>query len=489
MRQSPMTRLLLILAIVFAGALAAAVQAAPPAQEVEPAQAGAPARVAVVHAAPFAANTTVSVVVNDAILLDNNFTLGEVVTYLTLPAATYNIKVYAGSVTLPVPAGTTPVLNVSPALAAGTDYTFAVVGNSVSPTAPFPVQILALTDTPGAPGSATAKLRVVHGAAIGNSVAATAVDVIPDTGTPTNLIPNAARPFTFGKDTGFLDVPAGAPLNFKVVAAGTTDPALIDLPPVTFNTGDVNTIIAVGAPTVPFIVLPAPARAQAEVRIVHAAPFSATSTAVTIRLGDTPVVGSFSFGQQTPYLPVAPGIYTLQVFAGPTASGTPVLTETLVVQDGKSYTALAVGTNAAPFPLDVIVTDDTFTPPGSSTALVRVIHAAPLGTTVAGTAVDVIPDAGGNSIIPAANRPFVFGTVTPYLALPAGSYNLKVTPAGQPGTTLIDLPEVALATDQVVTVVAVGGANGQSGRVLVLDDRTATFPLFLPLVPRQQPAS
>ncbi len=80
-----------------------------------------------------------------------------------------------------------------------------------------------------------------------------------------------------------------------------------------------------------------------------------------------------------------------------------------------------------------------------SNAKVRVVHGSPDAP-----AVDVY--VGGNRVL--SNVPFF--TVSDYLDLPAGSYDIKVTPAGDANTAVIDAKGVAVEGGKAYTIAAVG---------------------------------
>lgn len=480
MRQFPSVRLGLMIALALASLLALGAQAAPGAQGPGADQSTAlPARVAVVHAAPFAAgDATVTVVANDAFLLDNDFRFGEFLSYISLPAGSYKIEVFVGSLTLEQSATATPAIVETLALAAGQDYTVAAIGTN---TSSYPLDLLVLNDDNNPPASATAKLRVVHAAPFDPAgPSSTGIDVVPDAGgaaVVTNLV--------YANATGYLTLPSGVSFNLKVVRTGQTTPTLIDLPALTLNAGQIVTVLAIGGAngqTASALVLPAPQRAPAQVRIVHAAPFATGEAPVTVALNGLAVVSGLGFKDVFGYAEVQPNLYLAQIYVGNSVSGTPALSQALALQDGQRYTLVAIGTNTTTYPLRLLVLDDDVTPPASAAGLLRVVHAAPFTSTVAATAIDVVPDAGGTPIITGLQ----FGNVSSYLTLPSGTaINLKVVPSGQTTPTLIDLPALTLSAGQVSTVIAVGGANGQGLTALVLNDLRNDYRVFLPFIPNK----
>lgn len=86
-------------------------------------------------------------------------------------------------------------------------------------------------------------------------------------------------------------------------------------------------------------------------------------------------------------------------------------------------------------------------------ARVRVVHAAPFGDTLEGTSVTVT--ANGDTLL----EDFQFGDFTDYVALPAGSYDLAVTPTGASDPAI--QASVDLSDDVDYTVLATGDGSNQ----------------------------
>jgi hypothetical protein len=478
MRHALIARLL-ALAVLFTGGLLASAQAAPQAQEAGIDQAGLPARIAVVHAAPFASDTTVTVIANDILLLDDSFQFGEQTGYLSVPAGTYKIEVFVGTVTVAQSATLTPVIVENVTVAAGTDYTVVAVGTN---TTAYPLDLLILDDAAATPASATAKLRVVHVAPFDPAgPSATGVDVVTDAGVPVGI-----TNLRYFQTTDFLTLPSGVELNLKVVPTGQSGPTLIDLSPVTLNAGQVLTVFAVGGAngqTPSVLVQPFVQRAPALLRLVHAAPFATGNATVTVSLNGQVLTNSFNFGNVTRYQSLPAGIYTVRVFAGTTATGTPALETVLLLQDSARYTAVAMGTGSVPYPLQLRVLTDNNAAAPSATARLRVLHAAPFAPTVAGTAVDIVAQNG--AVLPGLTN-LTYDDLVDNYSVPSGTpLDLKVVPTGQPNATpVIDIPPVTFNAGDAYTVIAVGGANGQTAGVLLLNDRVVPTSLYLPMIAR-----
>jgi len=218
--------------------------------------------------------------------------------------------------------------------------------------------------------------------------------------------------------------------------------------------------------------LPSIANAQVRAQIGHLAPFANTlnGTSVTVRVNGQPAIQNFRFGDVTNgYVNLGPaGNYLVEVL--PTGSSTVAITATLNNLAAGDYTLLAIG-NGTLQPLSLLALSDDNTAPAAGQVKVRVVHAAPFGATDAATAVSIRTDAGdvvgGLSSVP-------FRGASPFLALPAATYDLKVaTPDGR--TNLIDLVPVNLTAGTIITVAAVGdGVNQPLGFVALPGGRLNT---------------
>ncbi|MGM0592760.1 MAG: DUF4397 domain-containing protein, partial [Halobacteriota archaeon] len=170
----------------------------------------------------------------------------------------------------------------------------------------------------------------------------------------------------------------------------------------------------------------------AALRIAHLSP---DAPAVDVLVDDDLVVGNFSYGDVSPYLEVTAGTYQVTI----TAAGDP---ETVVFDDeidvgSAFYTVAAIGE------LD----DETFEPVvlvDARAALVRLFHAA-----TDAPAVDVLAD--GEPLFADVE----FGDSTDYVAVPAGSYELSVTPADTPDTVVASF-DVDLELGGAYTANAIG---------------------------------
>lgn len=188
------------------------------------------ARIRVVHASPDAPHVDVWV---DGARVLSNLPYREYSEYLSLPAKGYDIRV--------TPSGsTTVVLQASPVLAAGKDYTVLAVGRVSGGSQPL--SVLLLTDENNVePAPGNVKMRVVHGAP-----GAPDVDVYVTT--PYEAL-DAKTPVLSGVPfkaaSGYLTVPVQM-YQARVAVAGTKTIA-IDTGRLPTWSGAVRTIVAVDA--------------------------------------------------------------------------------------------------------------------------------------------------------------------------------------------------------------------------------------------------
>ncbi|MEY7850079.1 DUF4397 domain-containing protein [Natrarchaeobius sp. A-rgal3] len=175
-----------------------------------------------------------------------------------------------------------------------------------------------------------------------------------------------------------------------------------------------------------------PAVPEAAVRVAHFAP---DAPAVDVYIDGDQVLSEFAYADVSPYLEVAPGEYTVTI----TAAGDPqaVVFDGEVEFESAFYTVAAIGElGAETFRPEILV--------DAGSALVRVAHFSPDAP-----AVDVLAD--GEAIF----ENLAFEESTNYLAVPAGSYELSITPAGDP-ETVVDSFEVDLDLQTAYTAYAIG---------------------------------
>jgi hypothetical protein len=188
-----------------------------------PASAAGESRVRVLHASPDAPAVDVYL---DGTKVDAlvNVPFGVISDYLTIPAGSHQVTVYATGTT------TSPVIDASLPFDAGKAYTVAATNAVAS------IEAKVLTDAP-VPTASGAQLRVVH-----FSADTPAVDIAPDGAAPADaIVKNLAYPDA----TDYLDVPADT-YDLEVRAAGTSTVAL-QLDPISLAAGKSYTVFAIGS--------------------------------------------------------------------------------------------------------------------------------------------------------------------------------------------------------------------------------------------------
>lgn len=205
--------------------------------------------------------------------------------------------------------------------------------------------------------------------------------------------------------------------------------------------------------------------AAAKIRVLHGSP---DTPAVTVYVNGQPAVPSLAPLTATDYLELPAGTYKVQVAAAGQPVSAAVLSADVTLQDGKRYTGFASGFlstggghGGTTSTLALGVTEDVLRAPFGSSS-VRVWHNSPDAP-----AVDV--SVNGNKVL--SNVPF--GVRSDYLALPAGTYKVKVTVAGT--DTAVFEGDVTTAAGESYTAIAQGSVagDGETFRVQVLRDATS----------------
>ena len=187
-----------------------------------------------------------------------------------------------------------------------------------------------------------------------------------------------------------------------------------------------------------------PAAGQAWVRVLHGSP---DAPAVDVKADDADILTDVAFGTLSDYLPVDAGTYNIKVCAAGT--DTCVIDADLTFEDGKRYTVAATDLVAQIKPQ---VIEDAATP-NAAQAQVRVVHFS------ADTpAVDVLTQDGSATIVDA----LAFPNATDYLALDAGSYDLKVCADADNSVCPLDPGALDLAAGTTYSVFAIGSLDALS---------------------------
>jgi hypothetical protein len=187
---------------------------------------------------------------------------------------------------------------------------------------------------------------------------------------------------------------------------------------------------------------------EARVRIVHASPDAPN---VDVLLDDDEVLSDVPYLEASDYLEASAGEHNVKVKAAGTA--TTVIETDVTLAEGADYTVIAAGLAAEITP--IVLLDDNSTP-AAGNARVRAIHGAP-----GAPAVDVYVTAPGADIETALPvlTDVEFGDVADYLEVPAGDYQVRVTPAGTK-VVAIDSGALTLESGQVRTAIAVDALGG-----------------------------
>lgn len=383
------------------------------------------AQVRVVHASPDA--PAVDVLVDDQVALSGVPYKG-VSGYLTVDAENDpNFKVNAAGTT-------TTVIDATPDLATGSQYTLLAVGELAA------IEPLLLLDDTTEPAAGFLKVRVLHAAptapAVDVYVTAPGDDI--DASAPTLI----GVPFKAFSD--YLEIPAG---DYRVRVTLTGDKtAIYDSGAVALGADVTYTIAAVtaesGLSPISLLVLTGDSNDpsleipdnRARVRAVHASPDAPN---VDVLVDDVVVLTDVPFKVASTYLEVAGGDRNFKINA--TGTQATVIDATPALERGGDYTLLAVNFLASIEPL--LALDDN-SPPASGNAKLRVIHASPDAPPV-----DILVD----DVVVLTNVPFK--AISDYLEVSAGSHNIKVNAAGT-STSVIDVTP-NLLDGKVYTVIAV----------------------------------
>ncbi len=339
-----------------------------------------------------------------------------------------------------VPAGTTLSIGVAPSpsddpsdIIASFDVnftpggTYAAIASGLVGNAVTPFTLNLVEDTREAATSGNVDFIVNHG-----STDAPAVDVIAR-GVAT-IVPNAS----YGDVTPYITVPA-ADYTLDITPAGQNSEIVASFAAPLSGLGGGAAIVfasgflapAAGQPAFGLFaalpdgtVLELPAvQNTARLQIIHN---SATPT-VDIWVNGSPFLTDFEYRTATPYVDVPAGT-TLSIGVAPSPSDDPsdiIASFDVNFTPGGTYAAIAsglVGNAVTPFTLNLV--EDTREAATSGNVDFIVNH----GSTDA-PPVDVIAR-GVATIVPNAS----YGDVTPYITVPANTYILDITPAGQPNT-------------------------------------------------------
>ena len=210
-----------------------------------------------------------------------------------------------------------------------------------------------------------------------------------------------------------------------------------------------------------------PAPANAFLRVTHASP---DAPAVNVLANGDILGGLEGVGYQVSsgWLTVPEATYDVQVDALlPDSSTAAVITASLALGGDKTYDVIAVDTTANIMPL---VIENDFTPVTAGNVRVQVVHAAPNAPEV-----DIYvtaPDADLTAEQALATAAFM--GFTGQVEVPAGDYQIRITPAGD-STVVFDSGTLPLADGADLLVMATQSvAAGDSPVSLLVADGTAS---------------
>ena len=421
------------------------------------------AQVWVAHFAPFASDiddTAVTVRVNKMDVL-TDFKYGDTSgAYVPVPAGTPLL------VEIVLPGGTVAMSDTF-TLTAGVDYTVSAIGDNEDQT----LELFPQVDDNSAPPSGEGKVRITHLAPFTDTLTATEVDIRTDAGAEvaTNV------PYK-GFTDPYLSLPTGE-YDLKITTPGG-GMDLYDIDPFTLTDGEVKSVFAIGDidnQPLEVVLLSQVAATTADVWVAHFAPFASevVSTAVTVRVNGENALTDFEYGDTSNgYVPL-PALPTLVEIVLP--GGTVAMSETFTLTAGVDYTVSAIG-NIDDQDLELFAQVDNNSAPSSGEGKVRITHLAPFTDTLTATEVDIRTDAGAEV---ATNVPYK-GFTDPYLSLPAGLYNLKITTPGGVAD-LLDLDPFLLPEGQITSFFAIGDIDNQPLAVAQLTSERGAA-LYLPLI-------
>ena len=213
----------------------------------------------------------------------------------------------------------------------------------------------------------------------------------------------------------------------------------------------------------------------AELQVVHLAPFAAGDAAIDVYLNGTQVLTDVAYNTSSGYLTVPAGDHLVEV--NPAGSSTVAVSTTISLAPDSDNSVMAIG-GANSYALQLVHLVDNVVPTSVSrvgdTGYVRVGHLAPFDSDMAATAVNIINDADDSVILSNVQ----YGDIAPYLALPAGEYDLRIELAAD-NTILFDLAPITVATDNFIAAYAVGDGANQIPDVVGVLGKSGSLPSLL----------
>ncbi len=188
--------------------------------------------------------------------------------------------------------------------------------------------------------------------------------------------------------------------------------------------------------------------ATAQVRVVHGSP---DAPAVDVLVDGAEVLADVSYTQFSGYLDVPAGTRNIKVNAANTA--TTVINASPTVAANGAYTVIATNLLSSIEPLVLV---DDLTPPAAGNIKLRLVHGAP---NVAGVDIYITAPNADISMMTPSLTAVPFKAESGYLEVPAGDYQVRITPTGTK-TVAIDTGALTLVAGQIRTAIAIEAQGG-----------------------------
>ncbi len=201
-----------------------------------------------------------------------------------------------------------------------------------------------------------------------------------------------------------------------------------------------------------------------QLRALHASP---DAPPVNILVDGVPALTNVDYTQGSGFLPLEEDQYRIQVEAIVPGDDPIVIDETYDLEYRNDYNVVAIGNVADPIAAFLIVNPTTDVFEGNIRA--QVLHAAPDAPPV-----DVYVTAPGADLptsTPINDEPLAYQDYTGQIEVPAGTYQVRVTLAGDPGTVVYDsgAADLAAGTDLLIAAVENTGPGATPIQLVALD--------------------
>lgn len=204
------------------------------------------------------------------------------------------------------------------------------------------------------------------------------------------------------------------------------------------------------------------------VRALHASP---DAPSVNIIVNGAEALAAVPYGQGSGFLPVLEE-NTVEVEAILPGDDAIVISAPVNLDFNTEATVIAFGNVANIAPLAIVNPSDSPITAGSFRA--QVVHGAPNAPAVDVFVTPLDADLTASAPVTGAGTPISPGEFTPQLEVTAGDYQIRVTPAGTPGTVVFDSGEISIPAGADLMLVAIENTGPGTNLVeLVALDGTA----------------